>query len=223
MDLLRKIVSDRRFHRLAGAGLLLGAGALLLAWRLGVDGAMLKSAWKAAEGFLMDRPWWLFAALVILPGLPVPTSALLLLAGTVWQDRPVAACAACLLALALNMTWTYWAAARPGRGLVEKFLAAGTVRVPVLPKGNHLRAILLMRLTPGIPLFVQNYLLGFLHVPFRLYLPVSMACSGLISCGVVLSGAGVAGGNLTPVITGVALIVVGMVAVQWIKAKMLKS
>jgi uncharacterized membrane protein YdjX (TVP38/TMEM64 family) len=198
----------------------LGLGVLALAWRMGVDGAMLKQAWQSAEGFLMDRPWWLFAGLVILPGLPVPTSALLFLAGTVWRDRPVAACAICLLALALNMSWTYWAAARPGRGLVEKLLAAGTLRIPTLPRDNHLRAILLLRLTPGVPLFVQNYVLGFLHVPFRLYLPVSLACSGLISCGVVLSAAGVAGGNFMPVITGVGLIVVGLVVVQMVRQRL---
>lgn len=220
MEVLKTILRDRRFHRLAGVALVLGAGLLLLAWKLGVDGAMLKAAWKNAERFLMDRPWWLFAGLVLLPGLPVPTSALMLLAGTVWRDRPLAACGICLAALALNMSWTYWVAARPGRGLVEKFLAAGTLRIPVLPKDNHLRAILLLRLTPGVPLFLQNYLLGFLHVPFRLYLPVSLACSGLISCGIVLSGAGVAGGNLTPVITGVALIVVGLVAVQMVRQKL---
>ena len=183
MGILKIVLSDRRFHRLAGVLLALGAGAVLLAWRMGVDWAMLKAAWMSAEEFLMDRPWWLFAGLVILPGLPVPTSALLFLAGTVWRDRPVAACGICLLALLLNMSWTYWAAARPGRGVVEKLLAAGTLRIPVLPKDNHLRAILLLRLTPGVPLFIQNYLLGFLHVPFRLYLPVSLACSGLISCG----------------------------------------
>jgi uncharacterized membrane protein YdjX (TVP38/TMEM64 family) len=220
MDVLKKIVSDRRFHRLAGAGVVLGAGALLLAWRMGVDGAVLKAAWKNAERFLAHHPWWLFAGLVVLPGLPVPTSALLILAGTVWRDRPVVACAICLAALVLNMSWTYWVAARPGRGLVEKVLASGTMRIPVLPKDNHLRAILLLRLTPGVPLFFQNYLLGFLHVPFRLYLPLSLACSGMISCGIVLSGAGVAGGNLTPVITGVALIVVGLMAVQMIRQKL---
>jgi uncharacterized membrane protein YdjX (TVP38/TMEM64 family) len=223
MDLLKTILRDRRFHRLAGVMLVLGAGAVLLAWRMGVDGAMLKAAWKSAEGFLMDRPWWLFAGLVILPGLPVPTSALMFLAGTVWRDRPVAACGICLLALLLNMSWTYWAAARPGRGLVEKMLAAGTLRIPALPKDNHLRAILLLRLTPGVPLFFQNYLLGFLHVPFRLYLPVSLACSGLISCGIVLSAAGVAGGNLTPVISGVTLIVVGFVVVQMIRQRLMNK
>ena len=220
MEVVRKIVRDRRFHRLAGVGLVLGLAALALAWQMGVDGKMLKEGWVRSEEFLRERPWWLFGALVILPGLPLPTSALLLLAGTVWRDRPVAACAICLLAIALNMTWTYWAAARPGRGLVERLLAAGSVRIPEMPHGNHLRFILLLRLTPGFPLFVQNYLLGFFRVPFRLYLPVSMACSGLISCGVVLSGAGVAGGNFMPVITGVGLIVVGLVVVQMVRQRL---
>lgn len=220
MAILKKILSDRRFHRLAGGMLVLGSGAVLLAWKLGVDLAMVKGWWGHAEMFLKERPWWLFAGLIVLPALPIPTSALLLLAGTVWRDRPVAACAICLLAMALNMSWTYWAAAGPGRGLVVKLLDAMGLRVPELPKGNDLRVILLMRLTPGFPFFVQNYLLGFFRVPFRLYLPVSMACSGMISVGVVLSAAGVADGNLTPVLSGVALIVVGLVVVQMVRQKL---
>jgi uncharacterized membrane protein YdjX (TVP38/TMEM64 family) len=219
---LKRILSDRRFHRLAGGALLLGTGVLLLAWKMGVDGAAVRLAWKQAEGFLVLRPWLLFAGLVVLPAFPIPTSALLLLAGTVWRDRPVAACAICLLAIALNMSWTYWVAARPGRGLVVKLLTVMKIRVPELPEGNDLRVILLMRLTPGFPFFVQNYVLGFLRVPFRLYLPVSMGCNGMISVGVVLSAAGVADGNLVPILTGVALIIVGFVVVQWIKAKILK-
>jgi uncharacterized membrane protein YdjX (TVP38/TMEM64 family) len=223
MTILKKILRDRRFHRLAGVMLVIGAGAGLLAWRMGVDGAMLKGYWKQSEGFLMGHQVLLFVALVILPGLPVPTSALLFLAGTVWRDRPVVACAICLVAIALNMTWTYWLAARPGRGLVEKLIIAGNLRIPEVDPGNHLRLLLLLRLTPGFPLFLQNYLLGFFRVPFRLYLWVSMCCTGLITCGVVLSAGGVAGGNLTPVITGVGLIVLGWVVVQWVKAKMLKG
>ncbi len=220
MTILKRVLRDRRFHRLAGGLAVLAVGAVLLAWQMGVDLAALKLWWVQATGFLEKHPWWLFAGLVVLPGLPVPTTALLLLAGTVWRDRPLMACALCLLAIALNMTWTYWAAARPGRGLVEKLLAAGNLQVPEMSRGNHLRFILLLRLTPGFPLFLQNYLLGFFRVPFGLYLPVSLACSGLISIGVVLSGAGVAGGNLKPVITGVALIVVGFLVVQMMRQKL---
>jgi len=220
MAILKKILSDRRFHRLAGALLVLGAGAVLLAWKLGVNGTMLKEGWKQAEGFLMDRPRLLFAALVVLPALPIPTSALLFLAGTVWRDRPGAACAVCLVAMAMNMSWTYWLAARPGRKVVEKLLAMTSLRVPDLPQGNDLRLILILRLTPGIPFFLQNYSLGFFRVPFRLFLPVSIGCSGMISCGVVLSGAGVADGNLTPLLSGVALIGLGMVIVQMIRQRL---
>lgn len=220
MDALKRLLRDRRFHRLAGIGLLGAVAVGLAAWKMGVNGAMLKSWWRLAEGFLMERPWWLFAGLVILPGLPVPTSALLFLAGTVWRDRPVVACGICIVAIALNMTWTYWAAAKPGRGLVEKFLAAGSFRVPDLPRDNHLRLTLLLRLTPGVPFFFQNYLLGFLRVPFGMYLPVSIGCNALISIGIVLSGAGVADGNLKPLITGVALIVVGVIVVQMIRQKL---
>ena len=97
-----------------------------------------------------------------------------------------------------------------------------SIRIPDLPQGNDLRLILILRLTPVLPFFLQNYTLGLFRVPFRLYLPVSMGCSGLITCGVVLSGAGVAKGNLTPIITGVALIGLGLVVVQWVKAKILK-
>jgi len=220
MELVRKIVMDRRFHRLAWVGALLGAGLLLLAWRLGVDFEMLRDGWLSAEGFLRGRPWWLFAALVVLPGFPVPMSALLVLTGMMWRDRPAAACGIALSAMALNMCWTYWLAAGPARRLVERLLVQSTYRIPKLPKNNHLRALLILRLTPGIPLFVQNYVLGFMHVPFGLYLPVSMACSGLVASGVVLSGAGVAGGNFMPAITGVGLIVVGLLVVQMLRQRM---
>ena len=202
---------------------MLGVGAGLLAWKMGMDVAVLQALWQRTEIYLMARPWLLFAGLVVLPGLPVPTSALLFLAGTVWRDRPVAACAVCLVAMVLNMTWTYWVAARPGRRVVEKLLAATTLRVPELPRDNHLRMILILRLTPGLPLFLQNYVLGFFRVPFRLYLPVSMGCTGLIASGVVLSGAGVAKGNLTPMLADVALVVLGWLVVQLIRQRLGRS
>lgn len=195
----------------------------MLGWKLGVDGPMLKTAWQAVEVFLMDRPWLLFVGLAVLPGLMVPMSALLVLAGTVWRDQPAFACAACLVASAVNMAWTYWVAARPGRVLVERLLEATTIRIPELPLGNHLRMILILRLTPGVPLCIQNYALGFFRVPFRLYLPVSVGCNGLITIGMVLSTAGVAKGNLMPLLSGVALVGLGLVVVQGVRAKMVNA
>ncbi|MGD9420072.1 MAG: TVP38/TMEM64 family protein [Verrucomicrobiota bacterium JB025] len=222
MDVLRKIATDRRFHRMVGIGVLSLAGLVLWAWRSGIDLATLKDAWRGVEAFLRVRPWLLFAGLVLLPAFPVPVSPLFFLVGTVWSERPLVACGICLLGMGLNMAWTYWLAARPGRGLVERLLARMNVRVPELPQNNHVQMILILRLTPGMPFFIQNYVLGFLRVGFLPYVGISMACSGLVACGVVLSGAGVSDGNLVPVMTGAGLIVLGVVVLQVVRKKVLK-
>lgn len=222
MDLLRKLLRHRQV-RIAlvclFALMLVAAG---VAWKMGVDLAALKDGWRVTEAYLKQNPWALFLALVILPGLPVPTSVLLLTAGVVWRDQPMMACMLCLLALALNLSWTYWLAAGPARRLVEKMLAASEIQIPDLPRGDHLKLILVMRLTPGIPLFLQNYLLGFLRAPFHLYLPISMLCTGIIGTGVVLSGAGLADGKLKWAITGVSLIVLGGVFTHLIRGWLAK-
>lgn len=223
MEMLRNLLSHR-WTRIAllclvAAGLLVG----WLAWNSGVDLAALKNGWNQTLAFLKQHPWALFAALVILPGLPIPTSVLLATAGVVWRGKPIMACSLCLLALALNLTWTYWLAAYPARRLVEKMLASTSIQIPDLPRGDHLKLILVMRLTPGIPLFLQNYLLGFLRAPFFLYLPVSMLCTGIIGIGVVLSAAGVADGNLKWAVTGVSLIVLGGVLTHLIRGWLAKK
>lgn len=209
MKKIRQLLLHR--YTMIGLFVLLVSGLFAgwLAWKTGINLASLKEVWTVTQAYLTKNPWALFLALVILPGLPVPTSLLMLTAGVVWREQPVMACGLCMLALALNFTWTYWLAAGPARRLVEKLLTATSLKIPELPHGDHLKLILVLRLTPGIPLFLQNYLLGFLRAPFYLYLPVSLLCTGIICSGVILSGAGIADGNLKWAITGLSLIVLG--------------
>lgn len=191
------------------AGLALAVVGAWFAWKSGIDLAELKEIWSRCERYLSEHPAALFWGIVFLPALPIPTSALLVTAGLVWHHRPVMACLLCLLAMALNLTWTYWVAAKPARGMVEKLMTAGPLHLPELPRGDFLKLILVMRLTPGMPFFVQNYVLGFMRAPFGLYLWVSMLCSGVVSSGVVLGAVGLGGGKLRWAILGVSLIVVG--------------
>ncbi len=209
MKKIRQLLLHR--YTMIGLFVLLVCGLLAgwLAWKTGINLASLKEVWTVTQAYLTKNPWALFLALVILPGVPVPTSLLMLTAGVVWREQPVMACGLCMLALALNFTWTYWLAAGPARRLVERLLTATSLKIPELPHGDHLKLILVLRLTPGIPLFLQNYLLGFLRAPFYLYLPVSLLCTGIIGSGVILSGAGIADGNLKWAITGISLIVLG--------------
>ena len=182
----------------------------------------LKGWWEQLNAYLVKHPSALFWALVFLPGLPIPTSALLFTAGVVWRDRPVMACLLSMMAISLNLTWTYWLAAGPARRLVEKLLAASEIKIPDLPRGDHLKLILVLKLTPGFPFFVQNYLLGFLRAPFHLYLPISMLCQGIIGTGVVLGGVGLADGKLMPALTGISLIAVGVILTHSVRGWLAK-
>lgn len=192
----------------------------LAVWRneWGLDDG--KRIWSMVEGWLLERPWWIVLALVVLPGFPFPVSVLLLLAGSVWSDRPWMAGAVCLGAIALNLSWTYWFAAGWGRKSIEHLLGDMAVRIPDVGKFGHRRLILLLRLTPGMPLFLQNYALGFLRIPFRLYLPLSMLCVAPVSLGFLLGGAGLAKGNLMPLLSGVSLVVLALVIAKMVGEKL---
>lgn len=222
MKMLGKLLMNGRV-RIALASLLtfsiLGG---VVAWKMGVDLATLKSGWTQVNEYLVKYPWALFLALVFLPGLPIPITALLLTAGVVWRQQPLMACLLCLLALVLNLTWTYWLAAGPGRRVVEKMLRATAIEIPELPRGDHLKLILVLKLTPGIPFFFQNYILGFLRAPFRLYLVTSVLCNGIYGTGVVLSSVGLADGKLMPVVSGISLIALAAVFAQFIRGWLAK-
>ncbi len=214
---LAKLASDRRLRWAALILILLGVVAAVAAWKSGVTRQDLKQGWQVGEGYLRAHPWALFAAMVVLPGLPFPASALAIMAGVVWRDQPWIACLVFMAALILNLTWTYWLAAGPCRTVVRKLLGMMSIQLPELPKGDHVKLILVMKLTPGLPLFFQNYMLGILHAPFRLYLPIGILCNGIIGCGIVLGGAGLSNGKLLPALTGLSLIVLGFVIIQLIR------
>jgi len=217
MSIFRTIITHKSL-RIAAAGAVVALVVMIVAWQAGFDRAALKSLWIESEAFVRARPWALFLAIVVLPGLPFPVSALLLVAGIVWREHPLGACLFSLAALSLNMTWTYWVAAHPGRRLIERLIRLTALRLPDLSQQDHLGMILVMRLTPGIPLFFQNYLLGFLRAPFRLYLPLSIVLTGLMSSGIVLAGAGASDGRFAVTLTGIALVVVAIILTRWFRA-----
>ena len=195
----------------------------VVAWRMGYGPEDAKAAWGQLEEFMKVRPWLLFVAILILPGLPAPISPLMVLAGVVFHEHPILACLGCLIALELNLVWTYWVGRKPGRGFVQWIFEKSKVEVPTVAEENHMKWLLIVRLTPGFPLFIQNYLLGFVGIPFFRYLWVSMACSGSIACGMVLTGAGVGDGRIGFVLGGLSVLIVVAVVLKIIGKKVLRS
>ncbi len=213
----------RRTIRFAVAAAFLLVAAGVLAWRAGVGPAELRAGWESLESWLAARPFWLVVALATLPGLPLPSSALLAAAGVVWRGNPAFGCAAAVLAMGLCQLWTYGFAAGPGRRLVGRMLAEGGYKLPQAPGGGHVRLVMVLRLTPGIPFFVQNYALGLLRVPLRVYVPVSLLCNAAWVCGLVLTGAGLGGGRIMPLLGGASVIVLALLLTHalrhWLRKK----
>lgn len=98
-----------------------------------------------------------------------------------------------LVALLFNFALGYAIASRFARGRVRSWLEKRGKAIPALTAGDENRWILLVRLTPGIPLFVQNYLLGTAGVGFLRYMILSLPTQGInaflfISLGTSLGG-----------------------------------
>ncbi len=222
--LLHRILSltgDSRIQMLGAASFLLCVGLGFWAWHAGITGADLRMWFGETLAFLRHHPYLLFFAIVLLPALPVPASPLLILSGIVYGSQfgmPVA-CAITILGLVLNMSWTYAVAAGPARALVERLMRRLEVHVPKLSTGGAFQLILIMRITPGFPFFLQNLVLGFLRVPFRLYLPMSAALTSIFAIGFVVSGGAIFKGNFSLALLGVVLVVLAITLTGWLRKR----
>ena len=113
----------------------------------------------------------LLAAQVVLPLVGVPVSPIWVAtgvrAGALWGTVLSAG------ALAVNLSLGYWLARAWLRQPIEAWLRARGRSVPPISGEEETLWILLVRATPGIPLFMQNYFLGLAQVRFSRYFFVS--------------------------------------------------
>ena len=120
----------------------------------------LKHSWYAFEKFVLTNGFWLFCSIAVLPAFILPVSPLLILAGK-WggTHSPWLSCLYSVIALAVNLSWTYWFAKKPGNSMIRWLLSSQNtnfrkkIRKPH-PMGPH------STLAPGVPFIFTNYILG---------------------------------------------------------------
>lgn len=133
---------------------------------------MILEFWQATLEALKGAPVWLyFLGLVLLPLVGMPVSPLWILAGVIFGNAK--GIALCIGSLGFNFALGYWMARSLMRAPIERWLAARGKSVPAIPPEDEWLWIVLLRSTPGVPLFVQNYMLGLARVRFGLYLLLS--------------------------------------------------
>lgn len=180
-----------------------GAGRRTLVWLIvGVVGAGL-ALWGVAAGLPLREwardgldalraagPWWFFGAMAVLPAIGFPLLPFALAAGPAFAPTlGAAAVAGCAVAaVAVDTLLGYWLSKRALRPLVQRILARFGYRVPVLPPGTAWHAVLLVRLAPGLPFWVQSYALGLMRVPLLPYVVVSTAVPALYLVGAIYGG-----------------------------------
>ncbi len=187
---------------------LLGGALGYIALHLGIGEQVNRClAWVRAEGAAVY-----FVAMAVLPLFGFPLFAFVMSAGPVFAPTlgagVVIACG--VAALAFNVSVSYWFAAFALRPWMERVITWMGYKVPQLPEGKSLELTLLLRIVPGVPFFLQNYLLGLARVRFGIYMLVSMVVPTSYLMIAVLAGDALAQGDKRKLaIAGVLFAVVG--------------
>jgi uncharacterized membrane protein YdjX (TVP38/TMEM64 family) len=167
------------------------------------------------------HPAWVVAAIALLPLCGVPVIPLIVLAGA--RLGPVIGSLATCGALSVNVAIGYGLAAKWLRRPIERLLAARGHRIPTLASEDETKFILLCRLTPGVPLTVQNYLLGGARVQFGRYLLLSLPIQWAWGVAFVVFGNSLTRSSLWRVLlAGCLVVAVGLLiglARKWFKTR----
>ena len=131
-----------------------------------------------------------FLAMTLLPAVGVPMSFFTLTAGSVFgpQIGMPAVILLSLAALTLNMALSYFLASRLMRPVLEALVHRLGYTLPQVSTGDFADLIILLRVTPGMPFPVQNYLLGLARAPFRQYLLISSIIAWAFAVAFILFG-----------------------------------
>lgn len=151
---------------------LAGLGLVAALW-LGFDLRALASQFIAL--ITSAGPLVFFCAMAVMPAMGVPVLTFVLTAGPAFGESlgmpMVVACS--LAALFVNMLLSYALARRGLRPLLAVLIARFGHKVPSLEGGDAKDLVVMLRVTPGIPFCVQNYLSGLANVPFATYIVIS--------------------------------------------------
>lgn len=181
------------YAKLAVAALVLGAigaGVLqIVGWRAAWD--EIRHVYTTTlEVVAGAGPLAFFTAMALLPSIGAPMAPFAVAAGLVFRERlgfPVIVLAG-IVAITINLTLTYWLARRWLRPFLTRILARFGYGLPQLESGDITDLIVLLRVTPGVPFFVQNYLLGLADAPFLRYLAISCGIQWILNVAFMLFG-----------------------------------
>ena len=218
-----KLFLRRHRHRLALAVIALLLLSVLGSW-LAPDHPL--AVWHRWVEGTMDRlrlaPFPLFILLAaVLPLSGFPVVAIYLAAGVVYAPvlgLPLTL-AGVALALLMNLLLSHWIS-HVFHGTVERLLKRFKVPMPSFGKLPPWKVVLLVRITPGAPLVMQNLLLGLMRMPLFPFVAVSLPVESLIAWGYMVAGKSVATGHWGWFVGGIGVVGFAVLAATLVRDHM---
>lgn len=199
--------------KLAIVAVVLLAGAVLV-----VRGVDVPALIERGMGLIRSAgPVAFFSAMALLPALPVPTTAFTLTAGSAFGERlgvPLVVVLS-VAAVTFNLILTYALARWTLRPWLERLMKRLDYSLPKLEAGDLTDLTIVVRVTPGSPFFVQNYLLGLAEVPFGKYLLISFIVQAIYTPAFVLFGDALLHGKGKMAMVAAGFLAVAAVATNW--------
>jgi uncharacterized membrane protein YdjX (TVP38/TMEM64 family) len=195
--------------KIVAAAILLVAVGVLALRGFNVIGIAERLADRGIGILQSGGPWVFFIAMALLPTVGAPLSVFNLTAGRAFGAQMgmgwvvASACAA----IAVNILLTYWLARWIFRPLIERLVNRLGYKLPRLDEADLTDLIVIMRVTPGAPFCVQNYLLGLPDAPFARYMVISCVVMWAYSGATVVFGDALLSGR-----GATAIIAVGILA-----------
>lgn len=164
-------------------------------------------------------PVTFFLAMALLPAAGAPLSFFCLTAGPVFgpQLGMTAVLFWSLLAIAVNISVSFLLARRVLRPPLSSLLGRLGYQLPQVQAAGSNELIVLLRVTPGVPFAVQNYLLGLSGVGFGRYLLVSCAIAFPLNAGIIYFGEALLQGQAGATLVGLLAVLAALAAIQLVR------
>ncbi len=166
-------------------------------------------------------PVTFFLAMAVLPAAGAPLSFFGLTAGSVFGPQlgigivVLVSMVAIGVNIALGFVLARYALGPPISYLCRKL----GYQLPQVRAGDATDLIVLLRVTPGVPFVVQNYLLGLSGVPFPKYLLVSCLVAFPLNAAIILFGEALLQGRGRAAVLGFLAILAVLAALQLVRRR----
>ena len=186
------------------------------------DGSLPAWATAALESLRGAPPLLFFSAFIVATFLPVPVGVFYLAAGVVYGIGPALAWIAG--SLVVSNLILHSASKSFLRPTLEFLVARRGHRIPRFDSPlDEALFITLIRLTPGIPYFVQNVILAVADLDLMRFVVLSVALQMIYVTGFVVLGRSALDGQFGWVMGGIMLLVAVAVAARWLTTRKARS